>query len=92
MCAILYLLLSKTKVSQLDQEEIDTLDSLLPPSASARKTLADLIFSKLDASEHVRGVDQATVVSDPLPSTSRSGGLLFVYSLSSPLLSPPKSV
>jgi essential nuclear protein 1 len=33
---------------QIDAADLETLDTLLPPNAGERKTLADLIFSKLD--------------------------------------------
>ncbi|KAH8118551.1 Bystin-domain-containing protein [Phellopilus nigrolimitatus] len=33
---------------QIDAGDLETLDTLLPPSANERKTLADMIFAKLD--------------------------------------------
>lgn len=36
---------------EIDAGDLETLDALLPPNAGERKTLADLIFAKLDSKE-----------------------------------------
>ncbi|KAF8897176.1 Bystin-domain-containing protein [Infundibulicybe gibba] len=36
---------------QIDSGDMETLDALLPPNAGERRTLADIIFAKLDGSE-----------------------------------------
>jgi essential nuclear protein 1 len=36
---------------EIDAEDMETLDALLPHNAGERKTLADLIFAKLDSGE-----------------------------------------
>jgi hypothetical protein len=36
---------------EVDENDLKTLDALLPANASERKTLADIIFSKLDNAE-----------------------------------------
>ncbi len=35
----------------MDAQDLDTLDVLLPPNPKDRKTLADLIFSKIDEAD-----------------------------------------
>ena len=37
---------------EIDSGDLETLDALLPANAGERKTLADLIFAKLDSNEH----------------------------------------
>ena len=38
---------------EIDSGDLETLDALLPANAGERKTLADLIFAKLDNKEHI---------------------------------------
>lgn len=39
-------------LQQIDAGDLETLDTLLPPSANERKTLADMIFAKLEAGDN----------------------------------------
>lgn len=38
-------------LQEIDEEDLQTLDNLLPPDGGERKTLADLIFAKLESGE-----------------------------------------
>ena len=38
-------------LQQIDAQDMETLDTFLPPSAHERKTLADIIFSKLEGKD-----------------------------------------
>lgn len=40
---------------QIDSGDLETLDTLLPPSANERRTLADMIFAKLNEAELENG-------------------------------------
>lgn len=40
-----------TICQEIDADDLDTLDALLPKNSGERKTLADLIFAKLDSGE-----------------------------------------
>lgn len=40
-----------TLEQEIDEEDLQTLDTLLPPNAGERKTLADIIFSKIDSGD-----------------------------------------
>ncbi|KAJ8698269.1 snoRNA-binding rRNA-processing protein, variant 2 [Pleurotus ostreatus] len=39
------------EIFNIDEEDMQTLDALLPPSSTERRTLADIIFSKLEQGE-----------------------------------------
>ncbi|KZV71408.1 Bystin-domain-containing protein [Peniophora sp. CONT] len=54
----------------IDAGDIQALDTLLPPNAGERKTLADMIFAKLDFDS---GANQTTVIRAP---QSRGDGVL----------------
>ncbi|KAI5894371.1 Bystin-domain-containing protein [Schizophyllum commune H4-8] len=43
------------EIFEIDEGDMQTLDALLPPSSGERKTLADLIFAKLDSGETEEG-------------------------------------
>ena len=38
-------------IQQIDAGDLETLDTLLPPDAGERRTLADMIFAKLNEAE-----------------------------------------
>lgn len=59
-----------TVAQDIDEGDIRALDTLLPPNAGERKTLADMIFAKLDFDS---GANQTTVIRAP---TSRGDGVL----------------
>ena len=42
----------------IDEQDMQTLDALLPANAAERRTLADIIFSKLDGAATIQKVDQ----------------------------------
>lgn len=46
---------------EIDEQDLQTLDALLPKSSGERKTLADIIFSKIgeDEQSHVNVIDKS---------------------------------
>lgn len=65
---------------QIDAGDLDTLDTLLPPSANERRTLADMIFAKLDEAELDNNSVKKTI-------KSMACDCLYDDSYSSPFLS-----
>lgn len=51
-------------MQEIDAADMQALDAFLPPSSSAKKTLADLIFEKFDSGEIEAGGKVKVAVED----------------------------
>ncbi|TFL00631.1 Bystin-domain-containing protein [Pterulicium gracile] len=82
------------EVFEIDEQDLQTLDALLPKSSGERKTLADIIFSKIgeDEQSHVNVIDKSQRDNDkPDPAVGLDPKVVEVYTKVGQFLAKYKS-